>query len=101
MTKKVNKHICQCYSVLQCSPHNSNPLNKNFRLLRRNPGSHRRNNTNNSNGKIRLNRRSKILYTSWRVRDSFRESGCRFFSVEFLPFSLRSPVCSDILCART
>ena len=49
---------------VQCSPHNSNPLNKNFRLLRRNPGSHRRNNTNNSNGKIRLNRRSKIQFTS-------------------------------------
>ena len=28
--------------TLQCSPHNSNPLNKNFRLLRKNPGSHRR-----------------------------------------------------------
>ena len=57
---------CQRESVppLQCSPHNSNPLNKNFRLLRKNPGSHRRNNTKNLNGKIRLNRRSKIQFTS-------------------------------------
>ena len=51
-------------ALIQCSPHNSNPLNKNFRLLRKNPGSHRRNNTKNSNGKIRVNRRSKIQFTS-------------------------------------
>ena len=52
--------IARAYSnaeVIQCSPHNLNPLNKNFRLLRKNPGSHHRNNTKNSNGKIRLNRR--------------------------------------------
>ena len=52
------------HTPIQCSPHNSNPLNKKFRLLRKNPGSHHRNNTKNSNGKIRLNRRSKIQIMS-------------------------------------
>ena len=60
--------------AIQCSPHNSNPLNKNFRLFQKNPGSHRRNNTKYSNGKIRLNRRSKIQFY-----DSFSGSSCRFF----------------------